>query len=351
MSRRVKVGIIGCGVIGKTHNEAASICESAELVAVADLIPERAAEMAKKYNVARVYGEGKDLIGDKDVEAVVLALPACGRGELGLRAFAAGKHVLTEKPVAMNCDELRRLIAARGSLVSACCSSRYRHLASSISLASFLAKGSIGRLRMLRSRGIVGAGMSPDQTPPDWRLKRTLNGGGILMNWGCYDLDFLLGTVRWQLRPRTVFAQCWPLAPHLASRATPGSDAETHGLALIRCDDGVAISLDRGEMASTASESLHHFIGEIGSVRTVMTMDRKTTYHDQADGKFGLMTRTLYDGIDPVTPLFAGPLHDFVSAILNGHPPKTTLEQALQVQQITDAIYASAASGQAVTIN
>lgn len=353
MSRRVKIGVIGCGVIGKTHCEAAATCDCGELVAVADLLGDRASEMARKYNVSRVYTQGSELLRDPDVEAVVLATPACDRGELALAAMAAGKHVLTEKPVAMNAGELRKLMAAQGSLVGGCCSSRYRHLASSVALAAFLAQGHIGRLRMLRSRGVLGAGPAPSahQPPPPWRLRRDLNGGGILANWGCYDLDFLLGSLAWQLRPRVVLAQCWTLAGRLAARAAPGSDAETHALALIRCDDGVAIALDRGEATATATEHAHHFIGEIGSVRTVMTMDRKTAFHDHTDSAFGLMSRVIFDGTDPVTPLFSGPLHDFASAIVNGHPPKTTLAQALVVQQLTDAIYASAASGQAVTID
>jgi predicted dehydrogenase len=271
---------------------------------------------------------------------------------MGLKAFAAGKHVLTEKPVAANADEVRRLIAAARAAkrVGACCSSRYRFLTSSGVTADFLASGALGALRVVRARGVNPAGAAPTQAPPDWRLKRDQNGGGILMNWGCYDLDFVLGLTGWRLRPRLVLAQCWTLAPHLAARAAPGSDAETHGLAVIQCDDGILLSFERAEFASSAADNTHQFIGETGTLRTVMAAPRKSVFHDHTDGQFGLLTRTLWEGDDPTEVIHAGPLRDFASAILHGRAPKTTLEQALMVQQITDAVYASSAGRCAVPI-
>jgi len=122
----VKLGVVGCGVIGPTHMAAAVSSPLLELVAVADLIDERAQAAASKYGAAKVYREGADLIADLDIEAVVLAFPAKGRTELGLLALANGKHLLTEKPVAMNAHEVKQLIAAQGDLKAACCSSRYR---------------------------------------------------------------------------------------------------------------------------------------------------------------------------------------------------------------------------------
>lgn len=352
MSKRLKLGVIGCGVIGRTHCAAAAACGDIELAAVADLIPERGRAMAQQHGVARVYGSGDELLADQEIEAVVLAFPACPRTEVGLKAFAAGKHVLTEKPVAGNADDVRRLIAAaRGAKrIGACCSSRYRFLTSSGVTETFLASGALGALRIVRARGINPAGAAPTQELPDWRLKRAQNGGGILMNWGCYDLDFVLGLTGWALRPRLVLAQCWTLAPHLAARATPGSDAETHGLAIVQCDDGIVLSFERAEFTSSAADHAHQFVGEKGTVRTVMHTMRKSVFHDHTDSQFGVLTRTLWEGDDPNDSIYSGPVRDFASAILHGHAPKTTLEQALIVQQITDAVYASSIGRCAVPI-
>jgi predicted dehydrogenase len=350
MSEKVKLGLIGCGVIGHAHALAADTCPDGELVAVADLIPERVQDVARKHHVPRTYASGEELLRDAEVEGVILAFPTNGRLDLALKAFAAGKHVLTEKPVAMNAGEVRRLIAARGRLVGACCSSRHRFVPSNAMVARFLASGALGALRMVRARTIMPAGPRPESAPPEWRLKRVLNGGGILMNWCCYDLDFLLGSCGWQLRPRLALANCWTIAPHLAARAAAGSDAETHVAALIQCDDGVALSIERAEFCSAAFEQAHQFIGETGALRTMMAAARKTIWHDHADARFGALTRALWEGDDPPEASAVGPLHDFAAAIAHGIAPKTTLENALVVQSVSDAIYASAAAGRAVAI-
>ncbi|NUP98364.1 MAG: Gfo/Idh/MocA family oxidoreductase, partial [Armatimonadetes bacterium] len=101
----IRVGLIGCGVIGRWHAQAARETAGVELVAVADLVPERADAYAREFGVKETYGQGDELIDRAAVDLVVLALPACGRTALGLHAFAAGRHLLTEKPVAMNAAE------------------------------------------------------------------------------------------------------------------------------------------------------------------------------------------------------------------------------------------------------
>ena len=121
----VRLGIIGCGVIGKQHAAAAKEVEGVELVAVADLIADTAEAVAGEYGAEKWYDDGMKLLGDDDIEAVVVALPTCGRLGLVLEAFKRGKHVLDEKPVAMNAGDVRKMIAAKGELVGGCCSSRF----------------------------------------------------------------------------------------------------------------------------------------------------------------------------------------------------------------------------------
>lgn len=347
----VKIGVIGCGVIGPHHLEAAAQAPLAEVIAVADLIPERAQAAAEKYQVPKIYREGADLIEDPDVEAVVLAFPADRRTELALHAFARGKHVLTEKPVAMNAGEVRQMIQAQGDRVGACCSSRFRFTESARVATEFLASGALGALRVVRVRALGAAGPPPQKTPPDWRLIKSRNGGGILMNWGCYDLDYLLGITGWSLRPQTVFAQTWTIPPQFEGHVYPGSDAETYYIGLVRCEKGIVLSLERGEYMPAQSENAWQIIGTQGSLWLQMTPSSPgQILHDDTTSQQGVIRRTLWEGTEEHSGIHQGPLSDFVSAIRNGHPPKTSLEQALVVQQISDAIYASAEQGTAIEI-
>ena len=348
----VKIGVIGCGVIGPAHLAAAAKSPLLEIEAVADFIEERARKAAQEYGAKKVFFNGTDLLADPDVEAVVLAFPTQHRTELALQAFARGKHVLTEKPVAMNADEVRQLIKARGNLIAGCCSSRYRFLEGAEVAAKFIASGALGALRLVRSRNIGAAGEKPKTPRPDWRLTKALNGGGILVNWGCYDLDYLLGITGWSLKPEMVFAQTWTIPPQFESHIAPGSDAETHYTALIRCEGGTVIAIERGEYMPAQSEDAWQIIGTNGSLKLTMTNALpKRIIHDDTSTEKGVVSRVLWEGEENNALVHAGPVTDFAAAIRENRQPKTSLENALVVQQITDAIYASAESGTAVEIH
>ena len=349
---RVKLGIIGCGVIGNAHLKSASESPEIETVAVADLREEVAKAAAEKFGVKKVYAAGDALLEDREIEAVVLAMPAFARTPLALRAFAKGKHVLTEKPVGMNADEVKEMIKARGNLIAGCCSPRFRFTKNADVATKFLASGALGDLRMVRVRAVLAAGKPPKNPPPPWRLRKAMNGGGILLNWGCYDLDYLLGITGWKLKPKIVFAQTWTVPPQFACHAAPGSDAETYYTALIRCEGGTVISLERGEFMPVQTETAWQIIGTKGSLKLTMTGGGRPRQiiHDETSTEDGVVTKTLWEGEEDLPPANNLLLQDFAKAVREHRQPMTDLEKALVIQQISDAIYASAERGVAVEI-
>jgi predicted dehydrogenase len=350
-SSPVKLGVIGCGVIGQKHVQMAAEAPAIDVVAVADLRADVARDVAARFHVATVYNDAEALLADARVEAVVLALPACDRTRLALRAFEQGKHVLTEKPVAMDTSEVRQLIRARGDLIAGCCSSRFHFYESARIATSVIGSGVLGALRFIRCRAIKSASEPPTTPPPVWRLKKALNGGGIMANWGCYDLDYLLGVTGWSLRPTQVQAQTWTVPPALESHVAPGSDAETHVAALIRCVGGPVIMFERGEYVASQTEEVWQITGDRGSLRLRMVPDQpRAILHDEASTERGVVTRTIWEGDEDTYMIFAGPVLDFAAAIRERRQPQTSLERALIVQQITDAIYASAEQGVAIDI-
>lgn len=349
---RVRFGVIGCGVIGQFHLRAAQAApEIVEIAAVADLREEAARKAAEDFGAAKTYSSGEALIEDGDIQAVVLAMPANVRTELALKAFEQGKHVLNEKPIAMNAEEVQRMIEAQGDLVSACCSSRFRFTESAQVVTDFIKSGKLGELRTVYGRGFSQAQPKPAATPPVWRLNRSLNAGGILSNWGCYDLDYLLGLCSWQLKPETAFAQVWPIPSHLEGNVAPGSDAETHAVALVRCEGGTMLSLERGECMPTEGQAAWQIIGSEGGLRlNMLTASDKVIWYDRSDPEQGLVSEKLWEGSEEGGVVHDGPVQDLAQAILEGRKPKTSLENALVVQKITDAVYASAEKGESVTI-
>jgi predicted dehydrogenase len=347
---QVRLGIIGCGVIGRQHLTSARALDDVETVALCDIDPEIASAAAAEFGVGTSYTDPHELLADDRIEAVVIGLPAGVRQPVVLAAFAAGKHVLTEKPIGMNSAQVRELIAARGSLIAGCCSSRNRQLESSKVATEYIASGRLGALRLVRGRGVNPAPARPEKSPPPWRLNRSLNGGGIMANWGCYDLDYLLGITGWKLRPETVFAQTWPVSDNLADYVAPGSDAETHAVALVRCADGIALTLERGEYLPVAREDAWQVIGTRGSLRLCMLPRRPNTVYLEAHDETGTSTSVLWQGDEVGDTMRQGIVRDFAAAVREQRAPMTSLEQALIVQQITDGIYESARTGTAVSL-
>ena len=347
----LRLGIIGCGVMGMRHLQSAMEVEGVQPFAAADLSDERLKEAKDEFKVQRTYSIGAELVADPDVDAVVLAFPTTGRAQLAIKAFQAGKHVLTEKPVAMNADEVRRMIAARGDRVGAVLSCRQRFARHAQAAAEFLSTGALGALRLVRMRSVGAAEPQPDEPRPAWRLRKAENGGGILMNWGCYDLDYLLGLTDWTLEPKTVLAQAWPVPPQLASHVAPDSDAETHYAALIQCTGGVAITLERGEFMPVQSDHAWQIIGTRGSLTMQMTAgENKQVVFDETTTAEGVTPKVIWEGDEGWGEARNAPLADFAEAIREGRQPSTNLERALVIQQISDAIYKSAETETAVTI-
>ncbi len=350
----VKTGIIGCGVIAQHHLRSAREAPGLEVVAVADRDPETLRRTAEEFEIKKRYEDAGPLIDDPDVDAVVLALPAGIRCAIAVQALKAGKHVLLEKPTACSVAEVDQLLKARGELTVGVCSSRFTFLDSARVARETVASGVLGPLRVVRARGLLAAKGPSGKPPPPWRLSHKLNGGGIMANWGCYDLNYLLEVTGWQLRPRTVLAQAWQTPAHLApGRAAEGSDAENHVAALIRCDDGIVLSLERGEFLSLQSDTAWQITGERGSLRLQMVpgqSEAAPVINDVAPADYGVVSKTLVEGpVEDVNHLM--PIRDFAEAVSEGRPPRTSLEKGRLIQQLTDAIYESARTGDAVKID
>jgi predicted dehydrogenase len=235
--------------------------------------------------------------------------------------------------------------------VGACCSSRYKFLPSFEAARDFVATGALGEIREIYGRNINAAGPISGGPPPSWRASKAQNGGGILVNWSPYDLDYLLSVAGWSVEPQTVFAHTWPVAPHLAARVDPASDAENHYVALISCRGGAVIHIERGEFSSLKDETVWQIIGSRASLRLHMTLEEtKRIWLDETDSQKGVTSRVLWEGSEDPTPVYNGPVQDFAAAVLESRAPKTDLQKTLQIQRIFDGIYASAASGKAVRV-
>ena len=121
MAERIKAGIIGTGFIGPAHVEAVRRLGFVEMVALAEAGTALAQEKAADLSIDRAYGNYKRLIADPDVQVVHICTPNTAHHRMAKEAIAAGKHVICEKPLAMDSKESRELVklAAKARIVNA----------------------------------------------------------------------------------------------------------------------------------------------------------------------------------------------------------------------------------------
>ena len=113
---KVRIGVIGCGGIANgKHMPAEKKNPNAEMVAFCDIIEERAIKANKEYGneTSKVYTDYKELLKDKTIDAVLVLTHNSEHCRITVDALNAGKHVLCEKPMAMNYEEAKKMIEAR----------------------------------------------------------------------------------------------------------------------------------------------------------------------------------------------------------------------------------------------
>lgn len=352
MTPPVGIGVLGCGVIGSQHVRVASTLSCANPVAVLDLERPKAEKLAATYGVPQVCMDLEELLGLPEVEAVVIAIPASLRMPLSHQILKAGRHLLLEKPVAMNADEVRQLADWRSDdQVVACCAARFRCIEGFKPIDEVLNAGKLGTPRGASLKYLMSAPPRPKVLPPAWRLQSSLNGGGVLMNWGCYDLDFLLGMWPEPLMPCNVSARTWGLGPDFRDFVVPGSDGETHVVAWIDCADGFQISYERAEYYPGTERREVQVFGDNGSLELAMVpKPGATDIFWSSDAQIGCVSEPLQTHGGGPVDLHSGVVADFCRAVREGGEPAAGLAFSCLVQATTDAIYQSARTGRPVRV-
>ncbi|WP_164821416.1 Gfo/Idh/MocA family protein [Paenibacillus koleovorans] len=358
--RAVSVGIVGCGVMGRVYlKAAASLKEDLVVHAVADLNREAAQAAVEQFGVPASYGSAEEMVADENVDAVVFAVPPSAfKTELALRAMALGKHVLLEKPVALTLAEAEKLVGAAhaSGVVAAGCSSRLRFMESAAAVKRVLDAGTLGRLRSVSVRWLLPAKPKPEpgKLPPPWRLNPALNGGGSLTNLGTYILDYGFGMMDgWGLRPRSIAGHAWGLSGLFADHVVSGSVGETYSTAHIRFReaDAPVFLLEQGEYLVGPQEAAWRFIGEHGGlVAPIVPGPQNSVILYQYGDEGGVEPSVLWSGAETFEQLQVRLLADFAGAIRERRAPRTTLQQALELQRLIDAVYRSSASGEPVAL-
>ena len=190
--RTVKVGIIGCGGIANSkHLPSLKKVEGVEMVAFCDILRERAEKAAKEYGTpeAKVYTDYKELLADPQIEVVHVLTPNRAHSFITVDALDAGKHVMCEKPMAINSAEAKKMLDAQkrsGKLLTIGYQSRFRP--DSIYMKQEAEDGVFGDIYYAKATAIRRRAV------PTWGvfLNEYEQGGGPLIDIGTHSLDLTL---------------------------------------------------------------------------------------------------------------------------------------------------------------
>lgn len=181
------VGLLGYGAIGAEHAAAITATPGMQLVGVADTSPDRLQAATAAWPGIRAFASAEELLGDDDVDVVVVSTPPSTHSRWAAAALEAGKHVVVEKPMALTaheCDDLLRAGAEAGLTVSVYQNRRFdpdfRLIQSTVD------SGRIGEVFHLEA--FVGGYGHPCNY---WHSEATIS-GGALFDWGSHVIDQVL---------------------------------------------------------------------------------------------------------------------------------------------------------------
>lgn len=180
----MKVGIIGCGLIGQKRARALA---GAQLVATADTVFERAEKLAFLFPGAIAYTDWRAVVDDPTIDIVVAATVNNALAPITLAAVQAGKHVLVEKPAGCASTEVEPIIAAAQEHdVRVRVGFNHRYHPALMKAQEIIASGVTGKMMFIRGRYGHGGRIGYDK---EWRADPGISGGGELIDQGVHLID------------------------------------------------------------------------------------------------------------------------------------------------------------------
>ena len=185
-------GLIGAGdIVRKRIAPALNELENCKLIAVSRGRAELAEAFAAEFGVEKWYADWREMLADDNIDAVYIASPVNMHAEHTIAAAEAGKHVLCEKPMAMNgpeCDEMIAACNANNVKLGIAYYRRFYPVVERIRQA--LSSGEIGRPVFAQINTFEYFNPEPDH-PRRWFVEKAKSGGGPMMDFGCHRLEIL----------------------------------------------------------------------------------------------------------------------------------------------------------------
>ena len=333
-------GMIGAGAISNAHLPAINASEKADLICIADINADIAAQKAAKFGAKHHVTDYRDLLAMEEVDAVIIGIPASLHAEAAVAAFEAGKHVMVEKPMArtlQECDAMTAAADGAGKVLQVAMVRRFD--AEWGTLRELALAGKVGRPCMWRR---IAQGSAPQ--PPaygTWYADSRFS-DGPLSESGAHDFDFV----------RYTFGEVKAVTASVRHMSRSGDVPDT-GIVILDFESGDQMlclwSWGLPPKCAGATISGLDVIGPDGAI-TQPSQREDGTYQCVVNGPDGAQEVVEFDSPRDGRYWFHGQLDNFIEAIRGNETPRATGLDGRKAQEITLAAFESSRTGRRVEL-
>jgi len=319
-----------------------------EVIAVCDRNLQLAREFAAKHGILAVYGEIDELLKEEEIDVIDICLPNFLHCEVAEKAFASGKHVICEKPLATTVEDAARMVAAAARA--------HKHLyyaedwlfaPALIRAQELLKQGAVGKPFYIKAKECHNGSHSP--------FAKTIRfcGGGSMIHLGVHPIGFLLAL---KGKPTEVVAMTTPGgAGNFVHHDMEGED---WGAALLRFSDGSTALVETNYITVGGMNDIIEIYGTEGRLHIDLTMSSPITAYSRVGFDYAIEKADTTIGwtkpaVDEKLMLgYVGEIRHFLTALQQNQPAMEGLrgEDGFAVLQVLAAIYQSAREGRKITL-
>jgi predicted dehydrogenase len=352
-----KVGIIGVGFGAQVHAPGFR-SEGWDVVAICSRNRDKAQKAAADAGIADAYTDAMDVIRRDDLDAVAIITPPAAHHSLSIAALGAGKHVLCEKPFALDAIQAREMLdAAAKAGRTAMVAHEFRHTPQRAYIKQLLAEGYIGEFRLCTIELFLDRYVTPQPRPLTW-MARKAEGGGLLGALGSHYID---GLRYWFGDVASVSGRLAALRPELdagAGRIVQAETDDTFSMTLTFKNGGMATMLASFATTPTRGAKIA-IMGDSGTL--IAEQPGANPLEDgvviaSRDGAplKELATPPQYtpfkDARDHRLMAFRLLVRDFTKGVEQGSSPAPNFTDGWRCQQVLDAVHESSASGRTIQL-
>jgi predicted dehydrogenase len=356
--KSIGIAIVGCGGITlQNHLPGLALCPEAKVVALCDSDPATLHRAVQQTGIQVNSARYQDIVVRDDVGAVIIATPNFVHAEIALKAIEAGKHVLCEKPIAMNGREARRMAqAAENAGVRHMTAFTYRFVPAMRYLAHLVQEGALGQPYHFRSCRLQDWG----DRALGWRQVARLAGTGELGDMLSHRIDFAC----WMMGRFSKVSAF--LKQFVKNRQGQPSDLDDWAALLAEFENGATGVLESTKLATGRNESWRSqdYVEVNGSDASfVFFTERWNELLVGKPGGMGLEKRIIPkefwtwpgsprnpDQGDPLVTFRYDQAWEFVNAIRNQRPCRPSFFDGARVLEVMDAAVRSAREGRVVEL-